>query len=194
MIQSVNRRQSLEVMLTVVMALAFLLNINSVMNGVGQTASTLNIGTHAGNAIGALADAGDNIQSVTEGGVVQTLLGVVTGESNLSRSDPKPQAVRVEAVQEPIQQNAEGNIGEWIDQSGTWLLGLFTPSETSASGQLATSMGQALGTVPVPMQQAGEEFNHLSRPLMSNVHLEDKVVEQLRELHTTMATLICVWR
>lgn len=192
MMKSVNRRQNLELVLTVVMGVLLLININSLANGVGTMATNLQLHERSQGVVTSLADAGDGIQGVTETGVVQSLLSIVTGGTgNSSRGQGSS---NVEASNGANVSNSEGSsIGDWINQSGTWALGLFTPTEASAPAQFATALGQSLGTLPDPVQDAGESFNHMSRPPVSNVHAKEEVIERVRDIHANIAIMIVAW-
>lgn len=194
MIQSVNRRQSLEVFLTIVMSVALLLNINSLANGVGSTASQLQLGTHAQNAVGLLADAGDSLQGVTEGGFVQSLVGMVTGGLGTTPSESESEVATNDSTNSVADTaSGEGNIGEWIKDSGTWFLSLFSPGESTWVDQLAANVGQLFSDSSEPVSQVGEEFDRLSRPVVANAGVETNVLEQLKDVQQTMATMIYVW-
>lgn len=185
MVKSVNRRQSLELILMVVMSFALLLNVNSLMNGAGSKQSMFI--TQAEGAIHTFANAGDSIQQVSEDGLLQTFVTFATG----SNSQPRAPSQTVEASNGVgTEASKSGNIGDWITTSGNWALGLLTPSETSSPAKFATGLGHAFSSIPEPMVAAGSDFEHLSRTSLSAQPFDDDVLEQLDNYRTILSSMI----
>ena len=175
MVQSVNKRQSLEVFLTVLMSIAIILNLNSITAGVGQASEQLDLGGRAEQVVGTLASASGNAQQISEKGVVQSLFATATGGQ----------------FDTPAEQS--GNIGTIVAQSGTWLIGLFTPTERTAPTHFATAIGSAFSDVPEPILEVAAHFEHLRRPMVSDITISEELLNEIKEIRTNLATMIMVF-
>lgn len=188
MIQAANRRQFLELMLTIVMGLALLLNINTLMSTVDFKAPDMQIGAQLREGVNSFAQAGDQLQALTEKGIIPTLTSGATemlvGSDNMVDEAPPAPAVETQ----PVAPQEDNGIGSWINQSGNWAIGLLTPSADSAPGQFAVAVGNDLRELFAPMSEAFSEFSHLSRPtVVSNV-----LSEGAKTLQSSVMTMSCM--
>jgi len=188
MIQSVNRRHHIEIALMVVIGLALLLNVNSVMNGVGGNShegpsppgQTVDLRGSAEGLVDSVANAADNVQGFTERGALDSLVSTVTAPF---QSEPQATSSTEQVHRRP------GGIGDWIQQSGSWLLGVISPSKETI--ERTVQQGQNRAWVPGSFQRAGEAFGHLSRASVSTVERPEK--ESKNESHITPLALTAGW-
>lgn len=175
MVQSVNRRQSLEVVLTIVLTLAIVLNLNSFTQSVDNTSESLCLGDHVSLFVNQLASAADDVQVVSEQGVVPSLLATLTGGTVGASSNEQ-----------------QGNIGDVIQLAGHWVIDLFSPTERTVTGQFATAVQGVKQMIPETMWYAGDGFSHLSRPVVVNLALDQEIVQQMMQVHSGLATILRV--
>lgn len=166
MIQSVNRRHHIEILLMVVIGIALVLNVNSSVNGVGQgnpagpspPTQTVSLQEGAESIVNSVANVADNVQSFTEEGAIDSFVSTVTAPFQSGPSSEGSSSVHNESG---------GGIGDWIRQSGIWLLGVLSPSKETI--QRTAKQGRERSWLPDSMSRAGDEFGHLSRASVSTV-------------------------
>lgn len=168
MLKSRNRRHTFELVAWILFAVIFFMNINSVMGGIGQFTSNAPQSTQ--NVFSNIADVGDGMQDVAENGILQSAISAVMGTIGVSSATTETaEAVVVEAPTD----TSTGNIGEWIEGIGGWLVGLWSFGE---SAQATEETG-----LPANLTVASEDFKHLSRPVVTYVPTK---ADDNKEVHT----------
>lgn len=168
MVKSRNRRHTMELVAWILFALLFLMNINSVLGGLGKL--TDNGPNATQNIVSNIANVGDNVQGVAEDGILQSAISAVMGTIGASSATTETaEAVVVEAPTD----TSTGNIGEWIEGIGGWLVGLWSFGE---SAQATEETG-----LPANLTVASEDFEHLSRPVVTYVPTK---ADDNKEVHT----------
>lgn len=176
MVRSKNKFQTVQLIAGILLAVYLLFNINSLtaMQDANDRVPDATIEVSS-----TLADLSNRVQNVTEDGFLQSIVSSVFGEGvSLSLNDT-PQADV--AIEPPVNTTA-GNMGDWIEDAGYWLAGLWEsgeePIEAVKSAE-TTDFVAVENPIADEMVLAVEPFSHLSRPYVSHVPMTEEQYEAL---------------
>ena len=172
MIDSKNTKHTVQLIVGVFIVFYVLLNINS-LSGLQES------GEHVPDAIQAvtnqLAKVGDNTQTLTEDGFLQSILSSGI-EISISSQGISAKPASSEVVVDPPVNTNTGNIGAKIQEVGVWFVGLWSNGEVLMDNTLAVAKDSE---IPDNVVKAREPFGHLSRPYISHVPLSDDEIMRL---------------
>lgn len=175
MVRSKNISHTVQLIVGILLAVYLMFNINSLSNleDISQNVPDISI-----EMSGKLASIGNQIQTVTEDGFLQSVISTIMGDGvSFTENENTVKDPPIEVVEETSVEQNTGNIGEWIEGVGQWFAGLWFGGE----GVMTEVASLKVEDVPLSeeMSLAAEPFAQLSRPYISHVPVRD---EQLSEI------------
>lgn len=171
MIRSRNRRQSIQIVAWIIFGFLFFMNINSV---IGYMDNSSIEAPSATGIISSVANMGDSIQGVSEDGFIKSAMVMLFGEDSSEPTTSPVVATATEVIIEAPTTTGKGNIGEWIENAGGWFVGIWSMADKKMIATEETGL-------PVSITSASEDFKTLSRPVVSNVPVSEKTVNDLSQ-------------
>lgn len=198
MIRSKNIMHTLQLFIGVILAIYFLVNLNS-LQGLRQVGEGIPEATI--EMTSSLSTIGDDFQKLSQEGFLQSVVSTVVGDGESTssskdvkvESNSKPKEVVEDVPTTKSSDEPVGNFGEWITAAGDWLAGIWVSGEETFISLTSRDVHKE-EQVDEPekmylseeFELAVEPFSHLSRPYISNVPVRSDEVDSANQPETDM--------